>query len=223
MSAKRLRDDDEDLNNFVHRILEEPLSTDRMHGSDESQDEDDFEDNVSAVSSELFGGYDSDMDPEYLPSGNSNQDQLNQPVQLPNILQESENAIPQANQNIQTNEVGLIWENTNKDHLLSFQFNAPPLLSQEIRDTVESASLFDVYNKVFVEDSLFNKITEQTNLYAQLSIESAKPSEKPKRFSFFQSFKVKVTHGGETPCSFPKHSTKCSAVIVFVSHVSVFA
>ncbi|KAG8261499.1 hypothetical protein J6590_070903 [Homalodisca vitripennis] len=41
--------------------------------------------------------------------------------------------------------------------------------------------------------------------------------------SVHKSFKVKVTHGGETPCSFPKHSTGCSAVIVFVSYVSVFA
>ncbi|KAG8247658.1 hypothetical protein J6590_095148 [Homalodisca vitripennis] len=32
---------------------------------------------------------------------------------------------------------------------------------------------------------------------------------------------VKKTHGGETPCSFPKHSTECSAVIVFVSHTIV--
>ncbi|KAG8327144.1 hypothetical protein J6590_024529 [Homalodisca vitripennis] len=122
--------------------FEEPLSTDQMHGSDVSQDEDDFEDNVSAVSSELFGGYDSDMDSEYLPDiGNIiDQDQLNQPVQLPNILQEPESAIPQVNQDIQTNELGLIRENTNEDNLLSFQFNAPPLLSQEIQDTIESFS-----------------------------------------------------------------------------------
>ncbi|KAG8317256.1 hypothetical protein J6590_031387 [Homalodisca vitripennis] len=103
MSAKRLRDDEEDVNDFVHRILEEALSTDRMHGSNEWQDEEDFENSVSAVSSELFGDYDSDMDPKYLPSGNSSeytddssiidQDQLNQQVQLPNILKEPENAI----------------------------------------------------------------------------------------------------------------------------------
>ncbi|KAG8306647.1 hypothetical protein J6590_042431 [Homalodisca vitripennis] len=73
MSAKRNIDDDEYLNDLVHRILEELLSTDRMHGSNESQDEDDFGNNVNTVSSELFGGYDSDMDPEYVPSGNTSE------------------------------------------------------------------------------------------------------------------------------------------------------
>ncbi|KAG8261053.1 hypothetical protein J6590_082767 [Homalodisca vitripennis] len=76
MSAGRLRHDDEDLGDFVNRILEEPASTGTEPVGVEEEDNSEFDDNGSE-SSELFGGHDSDMDPEYLPSEDSSEDSDN--------------------------------------------------------------------------------------------------------------------------------------------------
>ncbi|KAG8314235.1 hypothetical protein J6590_097331 [Homalodisca vitripennis] len=167
MSAGRLRHDDEDLGDFVNRILEEPASTGTEPVGVEEEDNSEFDDNGSE-SSELFG----DMDPEYLPSEDSSEDsdndmntldqrQLvhNQLIQQqPNPHPQPDNGIQQANQNIEPNYLALTWGNTNQNNLSSFEFNALPLISQEIRDKIEGASPFEVYNQVFVDNSFFTEI-----------------------------------------------------------------
>lgn len=101
----------------------------------------------------LFG-YDSDADPEYIPSDENGRSEDKE--QIMNQTDE------QQRRQDSTNDSVLTWGSVDKDNLFVFQFNPTPSISVEIIDQVVDKSPLEVY-QLFV-DELFSFIAEQTNI-----------------------------------------------------------
>lgn len=161
--------DEENLAEYVNSVLDEPQSS---AGDNNTISEDETMELASDVSAEDLFGYDSDADPEYLPSDyeDNGEDTDSEDEQI------NEQGTPnQANVNT-PDFLNLTWGSVNRDKLVSFQYNPHPLFSDEVLEKIQNASPFEIY-QMFADDGLFDEIVQQTNLYAEQCIGTDEPSD----------------------------------------------
>lgn len=171
--------DEEDLAEYVNDILVEPgtSQSDRPRQNDDNTLDSEYA--ISESSEDLFG-YDSDADPEYLPTDESESEE--------EFAEDDDN---EGNENVPEDILGLTWGPVDSAELLSFQYNERPLFSDETLQKLQGATPFQVF-QLFADDELFAEIAEQTNLYAEQCLSSGEPSVKSRLKSWLPTNTVEI-------------------------------